>query len=400
MRQVRVRLGFCWLAVLVLAVAGCEDPSNVGLGIIGEEASEPTRIHLAGADLPSERDPVVTGGIRSGITFSGAGRVLFGTAEDPLFGLMQSKGYVDYSAPLALASNFRDGTVTAVSLHFVADGYVYGDTSATATFVISDMPEAWTAFGVRSDTLLVSSDPVTSFDYTYSEGEFVVPLPEDWVQKNGSTLLDPDFINAFDGFEIVALSPSAITGIGGVESFMRVTTTTGTEDYVMSKLLTALSKVPGPSIEGRTPVQDGYGDNAILDFDFEIDSIAGSAISRAVVDIRVDLSPFEDAPPDFVRPVPVSIDLIGIREDGTRRSLRSVPILADGKVSFISTTASAGEFTLVRSVQLAVTGSSQFEKYAVTVAQPQAAIDAVLIYNASALEDQPEAVVTLVLTPF
>ena len=87
-------------------------------------------------------------------------------------------------------------------------------------------------------------------------------------------------------------------------------------------------------------------------------------------------------------------------KNGTRRILRSAQILADGRVSFVSTSATAGEFTLVRSVQLAVTGNSQFEKYAVTVAQPQAAIDALLIYNASAIEDQPKAIITLVQTPF
>ncbi len=390
-----------WLTLFsVILVAGCDDPSNVGLGLIGEGDSEPTRVFLAGADLPSERAAVITGGIRSGVTFSGPSRYLIGIADDPIFGVIEATGYVDYSVPLVTGSNFRSGTLTSVSLHFEPDGYVYGDTVATTRLIVSDMSAAWTAFGARSDTTLSPGDSIISVDYRFTEDILVIDMPQGWVDANASVILDLNFTDLFNGFQISADGAAAVTGFIGLPSFMRVTTTTGSIDYPMSKLLTILEKHSNPNIPGRTQVQDGFGDNAILDFDFEVDSIAGSAVSRAVVDVRVDLSIIDSPPPDFVRPIPTSLSLIGIRADGTRRILKSATIKVEGRVSFVSATANAGEFTLVRSVQLAVTGNSQFEKYAITVSASQAAIGAVLLFNASANEDVPEAVITLIRTPF
>jgi hypothetical protein len=168
----------------------------------------------------------------------------------------------------------------------------------------------------------------------------------------------------------------------------------------MSKLLTLLSKDQVPAITGRSQIQDGYGDNAVIDFDFAVDSIAGSAVSRTVVQVRLDMEMFDTPDPNFVRPVPGNLSLIGIRENDTRVVLRSAPIGTDGSVSFISSTASAGEFTLVRSVQLALTGNSQFTRYAIAITETQASIGAALLLNDAAEEGGPRAVLTLVPSPF
>lgn len=384
----------------VFLVAGCEDPSNVGLGLVGDGDSEPVRYFLAGADLPSERNAIVTGGINAGVGFSGATRFLTGVADDPIFGLLEATGYFDFATPLAIGNNFRDGTPTAVSLHFLGDGYAYGDTVSTTVLTVSETLDAWTAFGTTSDTTLATGDAITSVDYIHSSGELVISLPKEWIDENADVLLDLNFTDLFNGFAISASGAAAISGFLGLPSFMRVTTTTGSVDFPMSKLLTTLVKSNAPTIPGRSQVQDGYGDGAVLDFDFEVDSIAGSAISRTVIKVRADLSIFDSPPPDFVRPVPTSLSLIGIRPDGSRVLLQSSSIPAEGPVRFVSTTANPGENTMVRSVQLAVVGESQFEKYAITVVESQASIGAALVYNASADEDVPEAVVTLTRTPF
>ncbi|MFV1980950.1 MAG: hypothetical protein ACC655_07340, partial [Rhodothermia bacterium] len=321
-----------WLTLFsVILIAGCDDPSNVGLGLIGEGDIEPIRVFLEGADLPSERAAVITGGIRSGVTFSGPTRFLAGVADDPVFGVIEAIGYVDFSVPVSLGNDFRSGTLTSVSLHFAPDGYVYGDTVATTQLTISDMSGAWTAFGARSDTTLTPGDSITSVDYRFTEDVLVIDMPQEWVDANASVVLDRNFTDIFDGFQVSSTGAAAVTGFAGLPSFMRVTTTTGSADYPMSKLLTTLRKHSAAEIPGRTQVQDGFGDNAILDFDFQVDSIAGSAVSRAVVDVRVDVSIFESPPPDFVRPIPTSISLIGIREDGTRRILKSASIRTEGR---------------------------------------------------------------------
>jgi hypothetical protein len=397
--SVRIR-SLCLALAAMALLAACDDPSNVGLGLIGEGDSEPQRVYLSGADLPSEREALITGGIFDGLSFSGANRYLVGVADDPIFGVIEAKGYFDFNAPLAIGNDFRDGTVTAVSLHLQADGYAYGDTVAATKLIISDMAEEWTAFATRSDTTLTPGDTVISVDYSFSREMLIISMPADWVAANGSVLIDLNFRDLFDGFEVRASNPSAAVGFDGSDSFMHIVTTTGTADYPMSKLVTTLSKEAVPVIAGRTQVQDGFGDNAVLDFDFDVDSIAGAAISRTVVGIRVDMTIFDLAPQDFFRPIPSKLQLVGIREDGTRRILHEATILTEGYTTFASSVASSGEFTLVRSVQLAVTGTTQFEKYAITTAQSQAAIGSALIYNASAGEDAPEAIVTLTPTPF
>lgn len=386
--------------LVALAVAACDDPSNVGLGLIGEGDSEPMRVELGGSELPAERAAPVTGGVRSGATFTGPGRYLVGLADDPIFGTIEAKGYVDFATPATVGNDFRNGTVTSVDLFMSSDGYAYGDTSAVMRYVVSDMDVAWTAFTTRSDTVLTPGDTVVSVDYQHAEGGFIISMPEEWVEENGDVLLDDDFTDLFNGFEISVMGPGVISGFLGLPGILRVTTTTGVAEYPMSKILTTISRSEVSEIPGRTIIQDGFGQNAILDFEFEVDSIAGSAVSRAVVDVRVDLTAYDNPPPNFIRPIPTVIDLIGIDPDGVRRVLRSAQIGTSGRVSFVSTTASVGEFTLVRSVQLAVTGNSQFDRYAVAIADPQASIGAALLYNGTAEEDHPEAVLTLVPSPY
>lgn len=388
-----------WLLALFLA-AGCEDPSNVGLGIIGEGDREPSRLRLESAQLPSERAPRITGGIRTGTTYSGPERYLVGIADDPVFGPIEAKAYVDFATPTTAGSEFRNGTLTSVSLFFETDGYVYGDTTLVTRLVISEMAEAWTAFGVTADTTFTPGDTVISVPFVATENDLTVALPEDWVTRNRAVLLDENFTDVFDGFQISATEPSAVAGFLGLPAFMRVVTTTGSVDYPMSKIVTTLSKEPGPPVFGRTALQDGVGDNAVLSFDFDVDSIAASAVSRSVLNARIDMTAFDSAPLNFVRPVPAQANLVGIETGGVRRVLLSAPIGSDGRISFVSTTASAGEFTFVRSVQRAVTGNSQFGKYAISIAEAQAAIGSALLYNSEADEDSPTAVVTLVTTPF
>jgi hypothetical protein len=394
------RKTLAWLCLATIAIAGCEDPSNVGLGIIGEEGSEPTRLELGGVKLPDERTAVVTGGIRAGSVYSGPGRYLVGKADDPLFGLIEATAYVDYATPTTVPESFRNGTVDNVVLVFDRDAYVYGDTTLSTRFVLSDMNQAWAAFGTTSDTTLAAGDSVISIEYTATQGDFSLVMPEAWVSEHSDELIDEDFTNIFNGFQIRATEPSAVSGFLGLPAYMRVTTTTGSVDYPMSKILTTLTKESEPDHADRTVLQDGIGDNAILDFGFGVDSISAAAISRTVVEARVDLSVFEDLPANFVRPIPSQIDLVGIEPDGTRRVLRSAVIQNEGRLRFVSNSATPGEFTLVRSVQLAVTGNSQFEKYAIAIAGTQAGIGAALLYNGESVEDAPSAIITLVPTPF
>ena len=297
----------------LLLWAGCEDPSNVGLGIIGEEEVEPTRVRLEGSDLPSERAAVITGGLRSGASFAGASRLLMGNADDPLFGRIETTTHVDFSIAIGTGSGYRNGTLNSVDLVFAADDYVYGDTTAVTRVVFHDMDQSWTAFGARSDTTLALGDSALSVPLVLTSSSLIVSMPAEWVEANASTILSENFPDLFHGFGMRSMGDGHIVGFSAADSYMRVATTTGTVDYPMSEILTTLQKDVVPVVDGKSIVQDGFGENAILDFGFSVDSIAGSAISRTVVEVYVDLSVYENPPPNFVRPVPLSLDLVGLR---------------------------------------------------------------------------------------
>ena len=390
------------LPILIIAplVTGCEDPSNVGLGLIGESGGEPVRITIAASDLPPDISPPVTSNVRASAGFIvGPSTTLAGTVADPLFGTIDTKAYMDVALPSTASTTFRSGTITSVSLILVPN-YVYGDTMATTSLIVSEMDAAWPDANLTADTTLTPGSEVARFDYVYRDTTLVIALPQEWYAARSSVLLSPNIATEFHGFELSTSGPSAVVGFNGTSAIFRISTTTGTGDLVLSKIFTHVSRHDDANIPaGRAVIQDGVGESAALSFEFDEDSLRGAAVSRAVVELFVDQEAMDEVPANFVRPTPAQFDFVGVRADETSRVLRS-SVIGDGVIRFVSTTAVPGEFTILRTVQRAATGNPEFDEYRVRITEAQAAINSVLVFDPEADENTPQAILTVTLSSF
>lgn len=390
------------ILVLGLVTAGCEDPSNVGLGLIGESGGDPVRMRIPATELPAEFEPPPTLNVRSSLGYvSGATRVLAGTVEDPLFGTITTKGYIDVSPTTSQSADYRSGTITSVELELTRI-YVYGDTVATISLVVSGMDEAWPATTLTSDTSLTAGAEITRVDFSYaSDTTIVIDLPQEWYSAHSATLLSSNVLDDFHGFQLSTANTSTVVGFDAGSGRLRIVTTTGTAELLVSKIFTHVERIgeatPPP---GTAFIQDGTGQNLSLDFDFQADSISGTAVSRAVVELAVDRASMDAVPQDFFRPAVTQFDFMGVREDGTTFLLRSAILGEDDTIRFVSNTAAAGQPTIVRTIQRAAAGNEEFTRYRVRLADVQAAINSVLVFAPGPDEKAPHAVLTLTPTVF
>jgi hypothetical protein len=390
------------LPILILApfATGCEDPSNVGLGLIGESGGEPVRITIAASDLPPDVSPPVTSNVRGSAGFTvGPSTTLAGTVADPLFGTIETKAYLDVALPSTASTTFRTGTITSVSL-IIVPNYVYGDTMATTSLIVSEMDAAWPDANLTADTTLTPGPEIARFDFVYRDTTLVIGLPQEWYSLRSSVLLSSNIATEFHGFELSTSGPSAVVGFSGTSAIFRIATTTGTADLVVSKIFTHVRRHDDANIPaGRAVIQDGIGESAALSFEFDEDSLRGAAVSRAVVELFVDQETMDEVPANFVRPIPPQFDFVGVREDGTSRVLRST-VIGDGVIRFVSTTAAPGEFTILRTVQQAATGNPEFDEYHVRITEAQAAINSILVFDPDAGESTPRAILTVTVSSF
>jgi hypothetical protein len=388
------------LLLVILLNAGCEDPSNVGLGLIGESGGSPIRLQVPAEQVPIELQPPTTSNVRSSLGFTvGPTRILAGSAADPVFGTVITRAYLDVAPSASQSSDYRSGTITSVELELVPD-YVYGDTMASTEFVVSEMDFDWPSTSLPADTTLTVGTEITRFEHTYRDTALVIELPESWYAARSGELLSDDIVADFDGFSISAVSPAAVIGFNATSAIFRIATTTGTAELVLSKIFTHVERLDDANIpDGRAVLQDGVGQLLSLDWDFEADSIAGAAVSRAVIALTIDKETLDGAPEHFVRPTPPQIDVVGVRDDGTSRLLRSA-LPTEDAIRFVSTAAAPGELTIVRTVQRASTGNSEFKEFRLGISEVQAAVNATLVFAPGADDNAPVAILTVTPNSF
>lgn len=80
------------LLVCLLPMFGCDDPSNVGQGLLDAQAGETRIIPLSPGEVSAGDRSDLTGGNSA----SGAVRALVGVVDDPVIGTMRSTGFVDF----------------------------------------------------------------------------------------------------------------------------------------------------------------------------------------------------------------------------------------------------------------------------------------------------------------
>ena len=314
-------------ALFLLTCAACEDPSNVGLGLIGE-GGEPVleRVDATRLDTTARRD--VTGNTQ---------RLLAGTVADPLLGTITAEGFLDVlNVSGDNVASFRDTMLTSATLQLVPD-YVYGDTTREVTLTLFEMPEEFNATSAFGDTTLTAGEAITTFSFRPTDSLVTVPLPETWIAENDTTLRSTSVASGFHGFKLASVpgSGSAVVGFDRSETVLEAIAGADTVFFGQSsgntvgfKSLTSLSREGEPTLlTDRTVLQDGVGPGVRLDFrdNLEDSDLLGEALNRAEVVVYADLLTLQqNTPAGFVRPPIEPVELVGVDEDG------NVPRLPDG----------------------------------------------------------------------
>ncbi|MGI9174717.1 MAG: hypothetical protein ACR2GR_05315 [Rhodothermales bacterium] len=312
-------------ALFLLTCAACEDPSNVGVGLVGE-GGEPVleRVDATRLDTTAKRD--VTGNTQ---------RLLAGTVADPLLGTITAEGFLDLlNVSGEDLPGFRDTLLTSATLRLVPD-YVYGDTTREVTLTLFGMPEEFNATSAFADTTLLAGEAITTFSFLPTDSLVTVSLPETWLAENDTTLRSTSVADVLHGFKLAAApgSGNAVVGFDRSETVLEAIAGADTVFFGQSsgtasgfKSLTTLSREGEPTLlPDRTVLQDGVGPGVRLDLDLTDSDFLGEALNRAEIVVYADLLALQqNAPAGFARPTIEPVELIGVDADG------NVPSLSDG----------------------------------------------------------------------
>ena len=284
----------------VLLLTACEDPSNVGLGLIGESGGEPEVVSLPVESYTPEEIRDVTGGAVILTSSNTTPRFLAGHVEDPLIGTIRATGHVDFSTVSGISDEFREGTVTAAELRLSRD-YVYGDTTSTLDVEVRDISGAWDA-RAPVDTTIATGSVVTVQAVPVAERTVVIPLPQSWIDANDAVLRSETFTTDFQGLALSATAGNAVLGFAAASARLRVVSAGDTVDYVPSRALTTTdithADVSAPII------QDGTGEGLALTLPESLTDLGPAGVNGVSLRLPADsLLTASEKPAGFVRPV-------------------------------------------------------------------------------------------------
>lgn len=322
-----VRLRAIALALVVSVVAlGCEDPSNVGLDVVGEIGGDPVIRTLAPAiGVPPTEE--VTGN---------NARFLVGHLADPLLGAVRANAYVDFGAMVG-STSFRAGTVSSASLE-MRRNYFAGDTLGTIEISLYDMPAEWNAQGATSDTSLVHGDLISTYTISAQDTVVTLPLPQSWIAANDTTLRSEAFTSVFHGFHLEANAGNSILGFATTQTSLRAVAGTDSVSFPRVRDLTTTERLSDPSgSEDYVVLRATAGPIIELGYDLG-DVIDQFAVNRATLRVREDsVRAMSDLPPHFVRPRPTLLNLYFRTHDGNLLLIETAARQDNGDFFFRST---------------------------------------------------------------
>jgi hypothetical protein len=307
---------------------GCDDPSAVGLDIIGEIGGDPVIV-----DLPATISHL--DGVNQ---FTGQNsRFLIGQVDDPIFGTFRTHAYIDFGAMLG-ATAFRENTVTSAYLTLRRD-YLYGDTLGTVSIDIFDMPAEWSAQGATADTSLAYGELVASYTVSAQDTLVTLQLPQTWVAANDTTLRSTVFATVFHGFHLKARSGSTVIGYAAGLSSLGATTASDTVTFpqILGRNLTVRERLTQPVESADViPYQSTVGPQVSLSYDLA-ELVDQFAVNRGTLRVREDsLRIQQSAPADFVRTRPQNLNLYFRTPEGTMLLIERAPRQENGDFYFRS----------------------------------------------------------------
>lgn len=366
------------LAALLLGLTACEDPSNVGIGLIGETGGTPETLRL---------DPTTFAPVPARDVTGNQGRVLAGRVADPLLGTLSANAYLDVTSR---SKSFGTAAIDAASLR-LRRSYLYGDSTATLTLVVRSMPASWDASLAQSDTTLQPGAEVARYTIAPTDTVFNLPLPTAWISTYGPILRDTSFVNAFHGFELSVSSGGAVVGFDAAKSQLRTVTGADTITFAFGKTLTTIRRAGTPTLPpGTVLLQDGTGPELEVDLDLAAAGLGPVAVNRARLRLTADTLTLEQGtPPGFVRPRLNAFQLVGETATGGEVLLSTnVFVDADGHVDFASN-------DLRRLLQERALGTSSIRRLFVRVPPALVSVNPILFYDTTRTERAPAYFLTL-----
>ncbi|MDX1439202.1 MAG: DUF4270 family protein [Rubricoccaceae bacterium] len=369
--------------VLVLFVAACQDPSGVGLELIGEEGSDPNVLVALAASIEVVEQEDFTGGFANGNSPLQS-RLMVGAASDPLLGDVTAEAYLDFTPPDDVPEGFFDRTITGASIRLVRN-YAYGDSTGMLPLTAFEINEDWSPVGAISDTSFAADNQLASFTVTSADTVYTLPLPTAWVAEHAEVLQSDTVAAAFNGFKVSvteSMTPGFVAGFNSAESALRVFTSQDTVDYPLSEVFTSIVREdaapPPPDI---SLIRDGAGEAVRITFDIE--SYVDQALANATLRIAMDPAFIEE--PGFARPAAERLALYGRGSNGNLVFIESADVNEDGR-TFAFTSAS---FTVA--VQSDLLGDSIFESYQIAFLESSSTLNALpLILGPAPAEGDPE----------
>lgn len=302
-----------------LLLAGCEDPSAVGLTVldVGDATPETITVPADEATLAPLTDPTGFTRPTGGGVFTA--RTLAGRAEDPLFGTVTASGHLDFFRPVELPAGFLTSPIERVVLELRPD-YRFGDTTATATFDVYEIAAEWVAGLLPSDTTLAVHDRLlATFSVSGADTLAHVELPADWVAERDTLFRGETFATDFHGLQIRPRQESRLAfGFSQESSLLMISdlqeeAPRDTVVHPVASLFSSIQRdlhgtVPPPDL---VPLQDGTGQG--LHASFRLDELGSPAVTAAFIRVQADTTLLErDLPPNFARPLARTLALYAL----------------------------------------------------------------------------------------
>lgn len=307
--------------LLILVLAGCNDPGGVGSGLIDTIDGAPEVVRLEPAALVPEAGADITGG---------TARFFAGLVEDPDLGSMSASAYVDFSAPASLSDAFRNGTVTRATL-LLKSAFVYGYTGTLSEFDLRTVDAEFIGVGSTADSVIQAGSIIAPFEFTVGSGNVEIPMPAPWVTDWNTALRSATFGGSFHGF---ALEPRVARAVSGFDMTGTVLKVYAGGDSAYFPALTNFTHVEADPLpartDGRVVFQDGRSAGYRLTFDFDDERLALAGLARGFITIEVDTTFAGTTPDGFVRPLARSLTIDAVSEDPPARLTVASANLIDG----------------------------------------------------------------------
>ena len=374
---------------MAFLLTACEDPSSVGIGLVGEDQGGQPDVRVLGLaefqGTPLERPA------------GSMPRSLAGRVDDPLVGTIESEGYFDLTT--TSSATFRADEVRSATLH-LRPTYTYGDTLTSAVFAIRQVDEEWPSSNLPPDTTFSTGDVIREFEFSPTDTLVLIEMPESWVSDNDEVLRSNDFVDDFDGFRLEHISGNAVVGFAG-ESHLRAYTDSDSAYFPVVRSYSAVRRMENSNVPSeRLLYQAASGPSASIQFDLNTEALENAAINQATLTLHTDTLTLSQKPAGFHRPIITTLDLYGILEDDGLVLIDRAELDSDGRFRFAGTNL-AGE------LQGALLGTRSFDRFELRLpvgqgsfgetgtAAVQGSIDVQLFFGTNSLETSPAAFVTV-----